>query len=93
MIYLLLVAAIVTATLSHWVDTGVILGVVVINAIIGFVQEGKAERALDAIRDLLSPGQASCATADAPPYRRRSGCPETSCCSKRATKCRPTYAC
>ncbi|MEF8792451.1 cation-transporting P-type ATPase [Thiohalorhabdus sp.] len=55
LIYLLLGAAAVTGALAHWVDTGVILGVVVINAIIGFIQEGKAERALDAIRDLLSP--------------------------------------
>jgi len=55
LIYLLLAAAAVTAALAHWVDAGVILGVVVINAVIGFLQEGKAERALDAIRNLLSP--------------------------------------
>ena len=55
LIYVLLAAAIVTAVLGHWVDSGVILGVVVINAIIGFIQEGKAERALEAIRDMLSP--------------------------------------
>ena len=55
LIYLLIVASAVTAALAHWVDTGVILGVVVINAVIGFLQEGKAERALDAIRDMLSP--------------------------------------
>jgi len=55
LIYVLLAAAFVTALLAQWVDTGVILGVVVINAFIGFIQEGKAERALDALRDLLSP--------------------------------------
>jgi len=54
LIYLLLVAAVVTALLGHWVDTGVIMGVVFINSFIGFMQEGKAERALDAIRNLLS---------------------------------------
>ncbi len=54
LIYVLLGAAVVTAALSHWVDTAVIVGVVVINAVIGFVQEGKAERALEAIRNLLS---------------------------------------
>ncbi len=54
LIYVLLGAAAVTAALAHWVDTGVILGVVVINAVIGFIQEGKAERALDAIRNMLS---------------------------------------
>ncbi|SEP14007.1 cation-transporting P-type ATPase [Aquisalimonas asiatica] len=55
LIYVLIAAAVVTALLGHWVDTGVILGVVVINAVIGVLQEGKAERALDAIRDMLSP--------------------------------------
>ncbi|MEX2162827.1 MAG: HAD-IC family P-type ATPase, partial [Sulfuricaulis sp.] len=54
LIYVLLAAAGVTALLGHWVDTGVIVGVVVINAIVGFIQEGKAERALEAIRRMLS---------------------------------------
>ena len=44
LIYVLLGAAVVTAALGHLVDTGVILGVVVINALIGFIQEGKAEK-------------------------------------------------
>jgi len=54
LIYVLLAAGVGTALLGHWIDSGVILGVVVINAIIGFIQEGKAERALDAIRNMLS---------------------------------------
>jgi len=55
LIYVLLAAAIVTSFLQHWVDTAVILAVVIINALIGFIQEGKAEKALDAIRKMLSP--------------------------------------
>lgn len=55
LIYALLVSAATTAWLGHWVDTAVILGVVLVNALIGFVQEGRAERALDAIRGMLSP--------------------------------------
>ena len=55
LIYVLLVAAAVTALLAHWVDTGVILAVVLINAVIGFIQEGRAEDALKAIDRLLSP--------------------------------------
>jgi magnesium-transporting ATPase (P-type) len=54
LIYILIAAAGITALLGHWVDTGVILSVVLINAIIGFVQEGKAEEALEGIRNMLS---------------------------------------
>lgn len=55
LIYVLLGAAVVTALLGHWVDTVVILAVVVLNAVIGLVQEGKAEKAMDAIRHMLAP--------------------------------------
>ncbi len=54
LIYVLLAAAVVTALLDHWIDTAIILVVVVINGLIGYVQEGKAERALAAVRNLLS---------------------------------------
>jgi len=55
LIYVLIAASAITAMLGHWVDASVILGVVLINAVIGFVQEGKAEDALRAIRQMLSP--------------------------------------
>jgi magnesium-transporting ATPase (P-type) len=55
LIYVLLGAAVITALLGHPIDTGVILAVVAINAVIGFVQEGKAEAALEAIRAMISP--------------------------------------
>ena len=53
LIYVLLVAGVVTAALGDHVDASVILGVVLVNALVGFFQEGKAERALDAVRAML----------------------------------------
>ncbi len=55
LIYILLIAAVITGLLAHWADAGVILSVVIINAVIGLMQEGKAEKAIDAIRNMLSP--------------------------------------
>ncbi|CUA97011.1 cation-transporting P-type ATPase [Pannonibacter indicus] len=55
LIYVLLGAAVVTALLQHWIDTAVILAVVAGNAMIGFLQEGKAEAAMAAIRSMLAP--------------------------------------
>jgi Ca2+-transporting ATPase len=49
LIYILLGAAIVTLALQEYVDSAVIMGVVLVNAIVGFVQESKAAKALDAL--------------------------------------------
>jgi magnesium-transporting ATPase (P-type) len=54
LIYVLLAAAVVTGATQHWTDMAVIVSVVLINAAIGFIQESKAEKALAAIRGLLS---------------------------------------
>jgi Ca2+-transporting ATPase len=49
LIYILLAAAAITAALSEWLDSGVIFGVVMMNALIGFIQEAKALQAIDAL--------------------------------------------
>jgi magnesium-transporting ATPase (P-type) len=54
LIYILLVAGVAKAFLGKWVDACVIIAVAVINAVVGFIQEGKAEEALEGIRKMLS---------------------------------------
>ncbi|MEX2670624.1 MAG: cation-transporting P-type ATPase [Phycisphaeraceae bacterium] len=54
LIYVLIGAAVVTALLGDFIDSAVIAAVIIINAIIGYIQEGKAEQAINAIRNLLS---------------------------------------
>jgi P-type Ca2+ transporter type 2C len=53
LIYILLVAAAVTALMRDFVDTGVILAVLLFNAVIGFFQEVKAEESVRALRKLV----------------------------------------
>ena len=54
LVYVLLAACVVTLLLQEWIDAWVILGVVLLNAIIGFVQEAKAARALEALANSMS---------------------------------------
>ena len=54
LIYVLVASALIAFLLGHAVDTVVIIAVVIINATIGFIQEGRAENALDAIRAMLT---------------------------------------
>ncbi len=49
LVYILLSAALVTFALQEWVDSGVIFGVVLVNAVIGFIQEAKALKAIEAL--------------------------------------------
>lgn len=55
LIYILLAAAVVTALLKEHIDTGVIMAVVVLNAIIGYLQEYKAEQGVRALKKMLIP--------------------------------------
>src|SRR5690606_38808406 len=55
LLYLMMAAGVITALLGEWVDAGVLWAAVLINAMIGFIQEGKAENALLSIRGMLAP--------------------------------------
>jgi magnesium-transporting ATPase (P-type) len=54
LVYVLLGAGFTKLMLNLWIDAAIILGVVIINALLGFIQEGRAEKALDSIRNMLS---------------------------------------
>ncbi|CAN5671693.1 cation-transporting P-type ATPase [soil metagenome] len=53
LIYVLLVAGTITTALGEYTDSSVIFGVVVVNAAVGFIQESKAEAALDSLRSMV----------------------------------------
>jgi magnesium-transporting ATPase (P-type) len=90
LIYVLIGAAVVTGALQHWVDTGVILAVVLANAVIGFHPGGQGRGG-----DGGDPRHAGAAAAVLRDGRRVTVdgadlCPATSCCWRRATRCPPT---
>jgi potassium/sodium efflux P-type ATPase len=55
LIYILLVAAVVTAILGEYIDTGVIAAVLILNAVIGYFQEAKAEKSMRALQGMVVP--------------------------------------
>ena len=54
LVYILLVAVVVTAFLGEWVDSAVIFGVVFVNGIVGFLQEAKAEKAIASLSRMVT---------------------------------------
>ena len=54
LVYILMIAAAITGFLEEWVDSSVIFGVVLVNTIIGFIQESNALKAIDALSRVLT---------------------------------------
>ena len=75
-----------------WLDAAIILGVVIINALLGFIQEGKAEKALDSIRNMLSAEARTLRGGETRMVPAEELVPGTSCCSNPATRCPRTFA-
>lgn len=55
LIFILLIAVVITAILHEYIDSGVIITVVLLNAVIGYIQEFKAEQSMRALRDMVLP--------------------------------------
>ena len=55
LIFILFIAAAISLLLREYSDTAIILAVILVNAIVGVIQEGRAQRALDALKEMTSP--------------------------------------
>ena len=93
LVYVLLTAGVITLFLGELVDSSVISGVVVLNTVIGFVQESKAEPALGALRAIartdarvIRAGHTYITSSEVLVPAMWSGW-------RRGTRCRPTYEC
>ncbi len=54
-VWILIVAAVISGVMGEWTDTAAIFAIVMINALLGFFQEEKAERALAALQSMAAP--------------------------------------
>jgi len=90
LVYVLLAAGFTKLMLSLWVDAAIIFAVVVLNGLLGFIQEGRAEKALDSIRNMLSAEARTVRGGETRMLPADELFRGTSCSSNRATRFRRT---
>ena len=56
LVLVLIAASLVSAFVGEWIDAIVIIAIVIVNATLGVIQEGKAEKALEALKKMAAPG-------------------------------------
>ena len=88
MVLILLAATAVSAFLGEVTDAVTIILIVLLNAILGFLQEFRTEQTLESLRNLTAPTAAVCRTAHGRPFRHGNWCVGTASGWRQATTCR-----
>ena len=91
LVYVLIAAGFIKLMMGLWLDASIILGVVVINGLLGFIQEGRAEKSLEFDpQHAFGGGEDLAQRANRHDPGRDSSCRAISCPSSPATRSRPT---